>query len=114
MVLQQLHQMFLLMQLTRILQRLIVAQETTHAHVARSVGINNLDIEIAHHVVGEVIASQLEEQLIVVDGIRIVGNDIEELLVTLGRELTCSDRIAVAEHHRTAAPNVTKVELASM
>ena len=106
--------MLLLVQLAGILQCLVVAQESAHAHVGGSFGVDNLDVEVAHHVVGEVIAGELEEELIFVDGVGVVGNDIEELLVAFGRELAGGNRVAVAEHHRASAPDVAQVELSTM
>ena len=72
------------------------------------------DVKVAHHVAREVIAGQFEEQLILIDRIGLVGYDIEEVGVAVGRQLTGIDRIAVAEHHRTSAPHIAQVELSTM
>ena len=54
------HDVLLLVQFAGILQGFVVAQESADSHVSWSFCIDNLDIEVTHHVVGEVIACELE------------------------------------------------------
>ena len=79
-----------------------------------SVGVDNLDVEVAHHVAGEVVACEFKEQLVLVDGVGVVGNDEEELLVAFGRELPDGNGVAVAEHYGASAPDVAQIELSAM
>ena len=97
-----------------VLQCFVVAQETADAHVCRTIGIDYLYVEIAHHEVREVVTRHLEEQLVLVDGIRMIGYDIEELLVTLGRQFAGSNGVAVAQHYGAPAPYIAQVELSAM
>ena len=106
--------MFLLMQLTGVLQGLVVVAETADAHVRRAVGILDFDVEVAHHKIGEIIASEFEKQLVLVDGVGVIGDDVEEFLVALRRKFAHSHRIAVAEHDGTPTPHVAEVELAAV
>ena len=102
------------MQLTSVLQCLVVAEEAADAHVARTVGVFDADVEVAHHKIGEIIACEFEKQLVLVDGIGVVGDDVEEFFVALGRKFAYGHRIAVAEHDRPSTPHVAEVELAAV
>ena len=73
-------------QTTGILQCLVVVHETTNEHAVHDSLLLYFELEVTHHEVREVIARHLEEQLVLVDGVGLVGNDEEEVGVSLSRQ----------------------------
>ena len=80
----------------------------------QSAHLLNLEVEVSHEEVGEVVACQLEEQLVFVEAVGLVGNHEDERDVVLGAQLYGGYRVAVAHHHCPAAPHVAHVELAAL
>ena len=109
--LQQAGDVLLLIECAGILQGLVVVAETGQAHPAQSLDILEFHVEIAHQIVGEVEACHLEQQLVLVDGVGLVGNDKQEVGIALRLEHTGSNGIAVAEHIAAALPHIAHVEL---
>ena len=101
-------------QLTSILPCLVIVQEPADPHPVQSVNIFHLNIEVTHHETGEVKAGHLIEQLVLVDGIRLVGHHEDKAVVALRCEYPCSDRVAVLQYLRPSGPHITHIELPSM
>ena len=101
-------------QLTSILPCLVIVQEPADPHPVQSVNIFHFNIEVTHHETGEVKAGHLIEQLVLVDGIRLVGHHEDKAVVALRCEYPCSDRVAVLQYLRPSGPHITHIELPSM
>ena len=71
----------------------------------------NLNIEIAHEIVGEVIFGQLEQQLIFIHGIGCIDHHVEEGSLSLVAEFHLVQGIAIIEHFAAPLPHVFKIEL---
>ena len=109
----QLAQLGLLEEHARILPCLVVVAESFHLHAVQSVHILYLEVEVTHQEVGEVIAGQFEEQLVLADAVGLVGNHEDEGYVVLGTQFHGGYRVAVAHHDGPSAPHVAHVELSS-
>ena len=110
---QQPGDVLLLVECTGILEGLVVVAESAHAHAPQAFDVLELEVEIAHQVVGEVEACQLVEHLVLVDGIGFIGDDEQEVGVALGLEDAGCNGIAVAEHIGAAFPHIAHVELST-
>ena len=74
----------------------------------------NGDIEVADHITCEVIARELIEQFVLVDGVGGVDEHKHELRIPLIAELFLLHLGAVREYLRASAPNLTDVELSAV
>ncbi len=99
--------------LAGILQRLVVVAESRHTHVLDAVAFVGGNLKVSYEIVGEVVASQFEEQLVLVDAVGLVHKHEYEVGVSLIGKLARMDRVAIAQHHAAAAPHVANVELAA-
>ena len=70
----------------------------------------NLNIEIAHEIVGEVIFGQLEQQLIFIHGIGRIDHHVEEGSLSLVAEFHLVQGIAIIEHFAAPLPHIFKIE----
>ena len=101
-------------ELTGILQHLVVAVEAADAHASQSVDVLDLDVEVARYETGEVEARHLEEELVLVDGVGLIGKHEDEVDIALDLELTGSDGVAVAHDDGAPRPHVAHVEASAM
>ena len=88
--------------------------ESRHFHQVQLVDGLQLDVKITNDEGREIETSHLEEQLILIEGIGVVGDDVEELLVAVGGKLFGGYGVAVVEHGGAAAPHVGEVELSAV
>ena len=72
-VFQFLSHLFVGIELTGILHRLVVTQEAADVHTVHPLILVDGDVETTHEEVGEVIACHLKQQLVLVHGVRFVG-----------------------------------------
>ena len=100
-------------ELPRILQGFVVVAETAYLHVAEPVGVVDSYLKVAHQVVGEVIARQLKQQLVGVDGVGLVDDDKLEVDVALVGKRGYRVSTLAVEQSRAAAPHVADVKLAA-
>ena len=89
----------LLMNFPGILVCLVEEPESRDLHKVNAVGLFYLDIEIPHDEGREIEPCHLEEQLVLVERVGVIGQDEEEFLVAVGCELPGSNGVAVVEHH---------------
>ena len=61
-----------------VLAGFVITVETTNLHAMQSLQVLDIDIEIACHVGGKVVLRHLEEQLVLVGLVRIVGKEEHE------------------------------------
>ena len=111
---QSFYDVLLLIELAGVLQSLVEITEARYLHATEPLDILDLDVEVAHHVAREVVACQLEEQLVLVHRVGLVGNHEDEVGIRVGRQLACGNGIAVAQHDTSAAPHITQVEFSTM
>ena len=102
-------------QLTGILQCLVVVSESAYNHALQSFDFLRRYGEIPHDEIGEIKLGEFVEQLVLVfERVGVVSHDEREIRVSLRRELACLYRVAVAHHHRASCPDVADVELAAV
>ena len=94
--------------------RFVEETEARHLHQVDTVGVLDLDVEIPHDEGGEIKPSHLEEQLVLIERVRMVGKDEKEFLVAVGCEFAGSDGIAVAQYGGASAPHIFQVKLPSV
>ena len=104
----------LLIEEAGILEHLVVVAESFKPHATQSVKVFKREVEVAHQEVGEIEACHFKEQLVLVDGIGLIGDEEDEIGIALGFEDTGCNRVAVGEHIATALPDVAHVELAAV
>ena len=100
-------------QLPRILQGLVVVQETADTHPMQPVVLIEHNVEVTHQEIREVITGHLKQQLILIDGVGLVGKDEHEVLVALSTEFYNCGRVGT-KCDVSARPDVTDVELAAV
>ena len=70
-----------------VLACLVEIAETAHHHVVHTLSIVDGDVKVAHHKRGEVVACQLEKQLILLERVGGVGKDEDEVSIALRAEV---------------------------
>ena len=111
--LQTLSETLVLIELTGILQCLVVAEESTGNHSVESVILVYLYLEVTHQEVGEVVFCHLKQQLVLVHGVGFVDEHEEELLVALCTERVADCRI-FGERDVAHSPYIADVELTAV
>ena len=102
---------FVAIELAGILAGLVVAEESADEHAAESVGVLvGDDVEVAHQIVREVILRHLVEQLVLVDAVRLIGQQEDVVDITLEDKAVGEGGVAI-EVHGAARPDVVYVEL---
>ena len=97
-----------------ILVRLVEIAEPSDGHQVQTVVVYDIQFEVTHDEVGEVETRHLEQQLVLVERVGMVGEDKGEVGDAVGDEFPRLDGVTVVEHGGTTAPYVTEVELATM
>ena len=72
-----------------ILASLIVVAETAYLQAMQTLDILDVEVEITCHIRGEVVFRHLEEQLVLVYGIRNIGQEEHELVVAFVAKALC-------------------------
>ena len=111
---QQLLQTSLLRQSACILQCLVIVSESSNHHTVQTIGILDSEVEVAHHIMGEIYLRHLVQQFILVDRIRHISKHKHKLRIALGIESLCIYRVAISKHRRTSSPHIAKVEACAM
>ena len=110
---QFLHHLFVGIELTGILHRLVVAQESADVHTVHPLILVDGDVEAAHEEVGEVIACHLKQQLVLVHGVGLVGEDEHKPLVACGTQRV--GLRGVCQHRDVSSrPNLTDIKLSAI
>ena len=95
------------------MQCLVVAEESTGDHPVQALILVDLQLEVAHQEIGEVIFGHLEQQLVLVHRVRLVDEHEEELLITLGTE-GVADRRIPGQCDITPRPQIANVKLSTV
>ena len=111
---EQSYDALLLVEGTGILQCFVVVSESGYLHEVQSAVFFDVDVEVAHHVVGEVVFCQLIEQLVFVERVGLVGNHEDEVDIAVGRELARGNGVAVGQDGGATFPDTAEVELAAL
>ena len=99
------------MQMTCILQRLIIVLKTPDYHSVHAFCLFNLYFEISDEITRKVIFCQLKEQLVLFDWIRVVNQHIDEVHIAFGTQFNSVYRVAVVQHIAAPTPYRWHVEL---
>ena len=105
---------WVLIQHTCILQGLVVAEESADDHPMDLIDSIDIDLEVTHQEIGEVILRQVVEQLVLVHGVRVIGEHEHELLVAFLAQRIGHRRIARCQFDITFRPEVADIELSSV
>ena len=95
-----------------VLAGFVITVETTNLHAMQSLQVLDIDIEIACHVGGKVVLRHLEEQLVLVGLVRIVGKEEHEAGIAFRAISLLPGGIPVVELYASAGPYVVEVEFA--
>ena len=113
-LLEQGHDVLLLIERAGILQHFVVVAESFQAHTAEAVNVFKVEVEVANEIVGEVEAGHLKEQLVLLYGVGLIGNEQDEVGIALGLKDAGGNGVAVGEHVTAALPDIAHVELSTM
>ena len=97
----------------RVLQSLVVSLEACNPHAVQPVEVLDYYVEVAHEEIVEVVACHLEEQFVLIDGVRVVCQQEQVRRQPVGNELPCLYRVAVVQHRAAPLPHVAYVEFSS-
>ena len=104
----------LLIHFVGVLASLVVVAETAYLQAMQTLDILDVEIEVTCHIRGEVVFRHLEEQLVLVYGIRNIGQEEHELVVAFVAKALVLGRIVVVDNVASHRPYIAQVELASV
>ena len=96
------------------MQRLVVALESAYHHSFQSFHFFSCYLEVSDEEVAEIVFRQFEEQLVLVYGVSLIGDDEREVHIALRREFARLYRVTVAHHFGTSLPHIADVEFSAM
>ena len=96
----------LLQEQTGILASLIKIPESIDYHMVHTIRVFDGDIEITNKEVCEVISCHLEEQTILIKGIRSISKEESEICITLFRQSGLSNAITFIEGNISSVPHI--------
>ena len=97
-----------------ILAHLVVAKESVDNHAADAFTVLHLNLEVTYQIVGEVIACQLIEQLIAVDGVWTVSQHEVKAGVTFRAQRIDGCRVTVVHDSIATVPHVSHIKMSAM
>ena len=104
----------LTVQLSGVLQSLVVVAETAYSHAMHSAHVLDGYVEVANQIAREVVTGYIEQQTVLVDRVGSVNRHVYERSVALSRQLSGCYRVAVGKHGGTSLPHIVDVELAAI
>ena len=104
----------LTVQLSGVLQSLVVVAETAYGHTMQSAYVLDGNVEVANQIAREVVTGYIEQQTVLVDRVGSVNRHVDERSVALSRQLSGGNRVAVGKHGGTSLPHIVDVELAAI
>ena len=84
----------------------VVITEPRYLHVVYAVSFFDVDIEVAHQIGCEVELRYLEEQLVLVVRVGLIGQQERKVGLTVGAEALLDCLFFLVENHATALPYV--------
>ena len=100
-------------ELTGILQGLVVTQESTDAHAMQTVILVEHNVEVAHQEIGEIIARQLIQQLVFVHRVGLIGQHKHKIVLALCTQFDDARRVG-CERNVAPRPHIADIKLTSM
>ena len=101
-------------QLACILQCLIIAQEACHHHAVDAIVLVDVQVEVAHQEVGEVVFGKFKQHLMCVDRVGLVCQHKDEACVALNGESIGTYRVGGGTLCASSAPHIAKVKASAV